>query len=315
MATSTQIPTGNPTRDLTRRRCGSDRPVWMERPSRFTQALKIITIVLITIVMIYPFIYVISLSLSSSDAVRQGDLILFPQDPNLDAYRTVLSGDVIPRSLLVSIGITVVGTLFSMVMTVTMAYGLTRTRDVPGSRFVLIIALFTLLFGAGIIPNFLLIRALGMLDTYAALVIPSAISAFNLVVIRNFFMGLPRELFDAARIDGASDFRILWSIVLPLSKAVLAVIALFYGVGYWNNFFNAMIYLNDTTKWPIQLVLNQYVIRDTPLAQMDSPDFIQPEPIVIQMAILVCATLPILIIYPFMQRYFTKGVLTGAVKQ
>jgi ABC-type glycerol-3-phosphate transport system permease component len=172
-----------------------------------------------------------------------------------------------------------------------------------------------MLFGAGIIPNYLLIKALGMLDTYASLIIPGAISAFNLVVIRNFFMNLPRELLDSARVDGASEWRVLGSIVIPLSKAVIAVIALFYGVGYWNSFFNALLYINDPGKWPVQLVLNQYVVQGTPLAQVTNPNAVQLAPEVIKMAVLVVATVPILAVYPFLQKYFTKGVLTGAIKQ
>lgn len=294
---------------------GSRRPVWMEKPSAGMQAFKVLVITGITVVMLYPFVYVISVSLSKSSIVRRGDVVLWPREPTLQAYRDIFSTGVVTRSLLVSIGITVVGTALSVFMTVTLAYGLTRTREVPGTRFVLYVALFTMLFGAGIIPNYLLIKALGMLDTYASLVIPPVISAFNLVVIRNFFMNLPRELLDSARVDGASEFRVLWSIVMPLSKAVTAVIALFYGVGYWNNFFNAMLYLKDAQKWPVQLVLNQYVVQGTPLAQVANPNAIPLAPEVIKMAVLVVATVPVLLIYPFLQKYFTKGVLTGAVKQ
>lgn len=168
---------------------------------------------------------------------------------------------VVGRSLLVSLGVTFVGTTLSMAMTVLMAYGLSRTRDVPGSRFVLIMVLGTLLFGAGIIPNFLLVKQLGLLDTYASLILPGVINAFNLVVIRNFFMEIPTELYDSARMDGANELQILLRIVLPLSKAVMAVIALFYAVAYWNEFFNALLYLNDTAKWPVQLVLRQFVLE------------------------------------------------------
>lgn len=293
----------------------SNAPVWMEKPSLGMQALKVAVLAGITVVMLYPFVYVISVSLSNSTIVRRGGLILWPRGITLDAYRTIFSTDVVPRSLLVSIGITLAGTAVSVVMTVTLAYGLTRTREVPGSRFVLYVALFTMLFGAGIIPNYLLIKSLGMLDTYASLIIPGAISAFNLVVIRNFFMNLPRELLDSARVDGASEWRVLWSIVIPLSKAVIAVIALFYGVGYWNSFFNALLYISDPQKWPVQLVLNQYVVQGTPLAQVTNPNAVQLAPEVIKMAVLVVATVPILAVYPFLQKYFTKGVLTGAIKQ
>jgi putative aldouronate transport system permease protein len=291
------------------------RPMWMEKPKKTTTGLKALVLVVITVLVVYPLLYVVVLSVSSPDSMAGDGLLLWPDKFSWDAYKVVLEGGVVGRSLLISIGVTVVGTLFAMVLTVAMAYGLSRTKDVPGSKVILILVLLTMLFGAGVIPNFLLVKELGMLDTYWSLIVPGAISAFNLVVIRNFFMEIPRELYDAARIDGASEFQILWRIVLPLSKAVLAVIALFYGVALWSDFFNAMLYLNDTSKWPIQLVMRQYVLQGTGLANLaQNPNAPQPPAQSVQMAVTVLATLPILIVYPFLQRFFTRGVLVGAVK-
>jgi len=291
------------------------RPAWMEKPSTLTSATKAIILALIIVVMLLPFVAVFSVSISDPTQIMRYGLSLIPRGFSLDAYADIFATATVPRALLVSGGVTLVGTLLSLTLTICMAYGLSRTKEVAGTRFALYLALGTLLFGAGIIPNFLLVKQLGLLDTYAALVLPTAMNAFNLIVLRNFFMSLPRELIDAAKIDGASDFRILWSIVLPLSKAVIAVIGLFYAVGFWNNFFNGMIYINDPQKWPIQLVLNQYVIQGTAMAQVQDPSASsQSTPEVMRMAILVVATLPILVIYPFLQRFFTKGVLTGAVK-
>jgi putative aldouronate transport system permease protein len=306
-----------PTAGPARRRKPSGRPAWQEKPSRFVQVLKIVVIVLIGIVMLYPFLYVIMASLSTAQALRENTgFLIWPREFTLAAYQTVLSGNVVLRSLLVSVGVTAVGTALSVAVTVLLAYGLMRTKEVPGSKFVLMLVLFTLLFSAGIIPNYLIVKQLGLLDNLASLILPGVVSAFNLVVIRNFFMELPQELLDSARIDGASEWRVLWSVVLPLSKAVIAVIALFYGVSYWNEFFNAMIYLNDPTKWPVQLVLNQYVIQGSPLDQLalSNRQDTETAPRTIQMAIVVLATLPILVVYPFIQKYFTKGVLTGAIK-
>jgi ABC-type glycerol-3-phosphate transport system permease component len=195
-----------------------------------------------------------------------------------------------------------------------LSYGLMRTREVPGARIVLILVLLTMLFGAGIIPMYILMKTLGLLDSHWSIILPGLIGAFNLIVMRNFFMNLPGELFEAARIDGAGHFRIFFQIVIPLSKAVIAVIALFYAVGYWNVFFNAMIYLNDTSKWPIQVVLNQFVVQNSDINALQNPDRPPPPAQAVQMAVIVLATLPILIVYPFLQRYFTKGVLTGAIK-
>jgi putative aldouronate transport system permease protein len=293
----------------------SSRPMWMERPKRITQVLKIVVLTFTSVVMLYPFIHVISVSFSDPDSYTPGDLLLWPKHFTTAAYQLILTGDIVPRALLVSIGVTLVGTLASMVFTTTLAYGLSRTSRVPGSRAILLLVLFTMLFSAGIIPNYLLVRGLGLLDNYLALIVPGLISAFNLVVVRNFFMNIPEELYDAARIDGAGELQILCRLVLPLSKAVLAVVALFYGVGYWNAFFGAMLYLDNPRMWPIQLVLRQYVLQAEPLpgATVEQAQLhLTPE--TIQMTVLVLATVPILLVYPFLQRFFTKGVLTGAIK-
>jgi len=291
------------------------RPLWMERPKLGTKVAKVVTLLVVAAVMLFPFFYVLAVSLSSQGDLNGSTVSLIPKHPTIEAYRQILAGGVVLRSLEVSIGITVIGTIVCMVMTTTLAYGLTRTRNVPGSKFVLFLVLGTLLFSAGIIPNYLLVRYLGLLNTYASLILPGMISAFNLVVVRQFFMNIPEEVMDSARIDGAGTVRIFWYIVLPLSKAVLAVIALFYGVALWSDFFNALLYLNDTSKWPVQLVLRLFVLQGQNLAtgtqQTGQP---APPAETVQMAVVIIATLPIIIVYPFLQKYFTQGVLSGAVK-
>ncbi|MGW2476482.1 carbohydrate ABC transporter permease [Streptomyces sp. NPDC001665] len=285
----------------------------MERPTRIGQTAKAVAVVVVVLAVAYPLVGVIGTSFASqTDIIKSSGLVLWPDHPTLDAYRTIFTGGVVTRALIVSVGITVFGTLASLLVTVGMAYGLSR-REVTGSRFILMTALFTMLFNAGIIPNFLLVKNLGLYDTYAALVMPSLVSAFNLVVLRSFFMNLPEELYDAAKVDGAGDFRVLVRIVLPLSKAVLAVIALFYAVTYWNAFFNSLLYLNDSEKWPLPMVLRTYVLQGQSLDSAASGEALAPQQAV-QMAVLVIAVVPILCVYPFLQRYFTKGVLTGAVK-
>lgn len=289
------------------------RPPWMERPTRMGQTAKAVAVVVVVLAVAYPLVGVIGTSFASqTDIIKSSGLVLWPDHPTLDAYRTIFTGGVVTRALLVSVGITVFGTLASLLVTVGMAYGLSR-RDVTGSRLILMTALFTMLFNAGIIPNFLLVKGLGLYDTYAALVMPTLVSAFNLVVLRSFFMNLPEELYDAAKVDGAGDFRILVRIVLPLSKAVLAVISLFYAVTYWNAFFNSLLYLNDSAKWPLPMVLRTYVLQGQSLNAASAGEVLAPQQAV-QMAVLVIAVVPILCVYPFLQRYFTKGVLTGAVK-
>ncbi|MFD5062529.1 carbohydrate ABC transporter permease [Streptomyces sp. NPDC058394] len=285
----------------------------MERPTRIGQAAKALAVVVVVAAVAYPLLGVIGTSFASqTDIIRSPGLVLWPDHPTIDAYRTIFTGGVVTRALVVSLGITVFGTLASLLVTVGMAYGLSR-REVTGSRLILMTALFTMLFHAGIIPNFLLVKGLGLYDTYAALVLPSLVSAFNLVVLRSFFMNLPEELYDAAKVDGAGDFRILVRIVLPLSKAVLAVISLFYAVTYWNAFFNSLLYLSDSDKWPLPMVLRTYVLQGQSLNAASAGEALAPQQAV-QMAVLVIAVVPILCVYPFLQRYFTKGVLTGAIK-
>ncbi|MFE3899729.1 carbohydrate ABC transporter permease [Streptomyces sp. NPDC059153] len=285
----------------------------MERPTRIGQIAKAVAVVVVVLAVAYPLVGVIGTSFASqTDIIKSSGLVLWPDHPTLDAYRTIFTGGVVTRALIVSVGITVLGTLASLLVTVGMAYGLSR-RDVTGSRLILMTALFTMLFNAGIIPNFLLVKGLGLYDTYAALVMPTLVSAFNLVVLRSFFMNLPEELYDAAKVDGAGDFRILVRIVLPLSKAVLAVISLFYAVTYWNAFFNSLLYLNDSDKWPLPMVLRTYVLQGQSLNAASAGEVLAPQQAV-QMAVLVIAVVPILCVYPFLQRYFTKGVLTGAIK-
>jgi putative aldouronate transport system permease protein len=230
--------------------------------------------------------------------------------------RAIFNGGVVQRALLVSIVITLGGTLISLAGSTMLAYALSRSGSF-GQRPMLLIVLFSILFSPGLIPNYLVVKEFGLLDSLLALMLPTAINGFNVIVLRSFFMGIPDSVLDSARIDGAGDFRIFWSIVLPLSRAVLAVIGLFYAVGYWNAFFNAMLYINDTAKWPLQLVLRTYVINNTELSGGDlggaSADQLPPQES-IQMAILVVSLVPILIVYPFLQRHFAKGMLTGAVK-
>lgn len=311
---ATSVPTTAPAKKTPRSKKQSDgRPPWMEKPTRVGQAAKGLAVVVVIAAVAYPLLGVIGTSFASqTDIIRSSGLVLWPDHPTLDAYRTIFTGGVVTRALMVSFGITVFGTLASLLVTVGMAYGLSR-RDVTGSRFILMTALFTMLFNAGIIPNFLLIKGLGLYNTYAALVMPTLVSAFNLVVLRSFFMNLPEELYDAAKVDGAGDFRVLVRIVLPLSKAVLAVISLFYAVTYWNAFFNSLLYLGDSDKWPLPMVLRTYVLQGQSLNAASAGEVLAPQQAV-QMAVLVIAVVPILCVYPFLQRYFTKGVLTGAVK-
>ncbi len=285
---------------------------WQERPSLAQAVLKGTALVLVVTLALYPFLAVIGTSLATDAEISaRGGLLVIPERPTLDAYRSMFEGGVVTRAMLVSIAITVIGTLLSVAATVGLAYA--TSRPIVGGRFILYMALFTLLFVPGVIPSFLVVKGLGLLNSYSSLVLPVMVNAFNLVVLRQFFKGIPDEILDAARMDGAGDFRILVQIVLPLSKAAIAIIALFYAVAYWNAFFSAMLYLNDADKWPLQLIVRQFVIQGAPLASAGAGDVLPPARAV-QMAVVVTAMIPILLAYPFLQRYFTRGVLSGAIK-
>jgi putative aldouronate transport system permease protein len=221
---------------------------------------------------------------------------------------------VVTRALLISIGITVVGTLLSLAATVLLAYGLSRPGSLA-SKPMLLLVLFSLLFSPGIIPNYLIVKQLGLLDSYWSLILPALINGFNVIVMRSFFLDLPQDLLDSARIDGAGEVRTLTAVVLPLSKAVLAVVGLFYAVAYWNAFFSALLYISDSSKWPLQLVLRTFVLDNTVIGTegVDMSGQVPPQQSM-QMAILVVSLVPILLIYPFLQRHFAKGILIGAIK-
>jgi putative aldouronate transport system permease protein len=311
-------------RQLARRRARTDagRPVWEEEPTLVGRLGKPVVLGLVVLLVAFPLYVVVVTSLSSTEAVtRAGGLVIVPRELTVAAYVQLLSGGVVTRALLISVGITVVGTLFSLGITVMAAYGLSR----PGSllhRPLLFVVLLTFLFGPGIIPSYLLVNSLGLIDSYGSLILPTAVSAFNLIVMRAFFMGIPGELIDSARIDGAGEVAVLTRIVMPLSKAVVAVVGLFYAVGYWNAFFNAMLYLNDNNKWPLQMVLRTYIVQAQALPSgaggvTGSAGIagMAPAPsLAIKMAIVVIAIVPVLLAYPFIQKHFTKGVIIGAVK-
>ncbi|NJC23802.1 putative aldouronate transport system permease protein [Arthrobacter pigmenti] len=288
------------------------RPPWQERPSLLQQAIKSLVLILFSLSILLPILLVVSTSLADNEQiVEAGGFVLWPERPNLDAYITIFKGPLVLQSLGVSLFITSVGTVLALFVTITMAYA--TSRPVLFGRPIVIAVLFTLLFTPGLIPSFLMIRQLGLLDSLWSLILPGVFAAFNFVVMRAFFMNIPGELIESARIDGATDWQILWRIVVPLSKAVIAVVGLFYAVSFWNSFFNALLYINDQSKWPIQLLLRNFVVQSSGAAEQLGISTTAP-PQSIQMAVVVVALVPILMVYPFLQRHFTKGVITGAVK-
>ncbi|MEV4395870.1 carbohydrate ABC transporter permease [Nonomuraea sp. NPDC049607] len=288
----------------------------LEPAGRPIRALKGVVLLAACLVVILPFVAVIATSLADQVQINlAGGYVLWPEHPTLDAYRAIFAGGVVSRALFVSLGVTVVGTLLSLTCTTLLAYSLSR----PGSfasRPLLLLVLFTLLFSPGMIPSYLIVKQLGLLESYWSLILPVLVNGFNVIVVRSFFLDLPRDLLDSARIDGAGEFQVLRRVVLPLSKAVLAVVGLFYAVSYWNSFFSAMLYLNDSARWPLQLVLRTYVVDNATMG-VDNTALtgeLPPPQQALQMAVLVISLVPILIVYPFLQRHFAKGILIGAVK-
>lgn len=292
-----------------RRYCASDRIFYL---------ISYVIASLVFLMVLYPFIYVVSASFSSGAAISSGKIVLLPVDISLDGYKIVFRNSDIFRGFLNSMIYTVLGTAINLAMTMTAAYCLSR-EDVPGGRVFLFLFTFTMFFSGNIITNYMLMRSLHFLNTIWSIIIPGAISAYNLIIARTFIKSsIPRELFEAAVADGCSDIRYYASIVLPLSKPVMAVLVLFYAVGHWNAYFNPMIYLSDRRKFPLSLFLKEILIS----TQIDPSTIADPELAMkvatvaqsIQYALIVVTIIPIILIYPFIQKYFAKGIMLGSVK-
>ncbi|MFF4755740.1 carbohydrate ABC transporter permease [Streptomyces sp. NPDC002514] len=278
---------------------------------------KSLILLICVVLVLLPFLAIISTSLADPIQVtKAGGYVLWPDHVTFDSYSALLSGGLVSKAMLVSVGVTVVGTALSLVCSITLAYGLSRPGSF-GHKPVLMLLLMSMLFAPGVIPSYLMVKQLHLINSYWSLILPTAINAFNVIVLRSFFMNLPQELIDAARMDGASELKILTRIILPLSKASVAVIGLFYAVTYWNAFFNALLYINDASKWPMQMVLRTYVVNNSQLSggQLNVAAGAVPPPTQsLQAAILVLSIVPIVIVYPFLQRHMNKGVMVGAVK-
>jgi putative aldouronate transport system permease protein len=292
---------------------------WDERPSAVERLGKATVLIGVVLAVLFPMWSVVVTSLASRETINAaGGMVVIPRELDLSAYITIFSGGQVARAVWVSVLVTVAGTSLSLVLTVLAAYGLSR----PGSlahRPVLFYFLLTFLIYPGLVPSYLVVTGLGLKDSLWALVVPTAMSVFNLVVVRAFFMSIPADLIDSAHIDGASEWSILTRIVLPLSKAVVAVVGLFYAVGYWNAYFNAVLYIDDNDKWPIQRVLQSYILAGQSPHVTGAPVSIPgitayPPTLAIKMAVVVITVIPAVVVYPFVQRNFMKGILVGAVK-
>lgn len=282
--------------------------------SRIFSAINFSLLAIIALVFALPLVHVVAGSFTTSAELASSKFVLIPKVWSLEAYKFIFSTNTIFKAMGVSIGVTAIGTALSLFVTSLMAYALTR-RDLDGRKVINFMVVFTMLFHGGMIPTFLVVKELGLIDSYASLILPSAINAFNMIILRSFFYNIPEGLEESAKIDGCNDFGILFRIVLPLSLPALATIGLYYAVTYWNTYMSAILYLDDSAKWPIQVLLRQIVVLASGMDHSATLDAAAPPPDqTIKMAVIVVATLPILCVYPFVQKHFAKGAMLGSMK-
>jgi putative aldouronate transport system permease protein len=269
----------------------------------------------ISLMCILPFLYVISVSLTAPEVYKPFTFYLIPEKFSLAGYAYIVSSVNFKNALYSTVYITVIGTALNLIFTFTMAYGLTK-KDLPHRNLIMGVVILTLVFHAGLVPNFLLIKGLGLLNSYWALIWSALISSFNLIVVRSFLESLPAELEDSAKIDGCNDLGVFIRIILPLSLPAIAAFTLFFAVAHWNTYFNALVYLSDAKKWTLQVLVKTLIVdasaNSIEGSRMET-DIILPQE-TIRLSAVVLAILPILVVYPFLQKYFAKGVLLGSVK-
>lgn len=283
---------------------------------RIVDVIIYIVLGLIALSTVLPFLYVVAGSFATDKELTEKAFFIIPEVWSLNAYKYAINTANILRGLRNSIILTIAGTVMCMLFSLSFAYPLSKVHF-KGRNWIMNMVIVTMLFSGGMIPNYLVFTAYGLYDSYWALILPGLISPFNMIIIKKFFADLPQELEDAAYVDGAGDLKIFARIALPLSKPVIASISLFYGVGFWNDYFNSMIYLRTPEKYPIQIQLRSIILLTSQITDiaMDYYDMNgAPPDKAVKMACTVIATVPILLVYPFVQKYFTKGVMVGAVK-
>ncbi|BFT70288.1 MULTISPECIES: carbohydrate ABC transporter permease [Paenibacillus] len=285
---------------------------------RLFTILNYIILFIFTITILYPLVYIVSASFSSSTAVISGRVWLYPVEPTLAGYEAVFKHRLIMSSFLNSVFYTVVGTTINVLFTLIAAYPLSRKDFMPRNA-IMALFVFTMMFSGGLIPSYLVVKELGMIDTRWSLLIPGALAVMNMIIARTYFQTtIPEELLEAAQMDGCSDFTFVRKIVIPLSGPIIAVISLFYAVGHWNQYFNALLYLKHQELYPIQLVLRDILVQNevdasmiTDVADQAARDGLRE---LLKFSLIVVSTLPVLIIYPFIQKHFVKGMMIGSLK-
>ncbi|MGO4273251.1 carbohydrate ABC transporter permease [Paenibacillus sp. TAF58] len=271
---------------------------------------------LLLVVVLYPLIYIFSSSFSSPSAVTSGRVWLWPVEFSLKGYATLIENPKIVTGYGNSLFYTAAGTIISVALTIMIAYPLSR-KTLFGRNMLMMLITFTLLFSGGLIPTYLVVKQMGLIDTRWALLIPNAIWVWQVIIARTFFQSsIPDELIDSSEIDGCSDLRFMWSVVVPLSKPIIAVLFLMYAVGQWNSYFDALIYLKTANLFPLQLILRSIIILNNSSNATDALKLVERQQLaeLLKYSLIVVATLPVLIIYPFVQRYFVQGMLVGSVK-
>lgn len=284
----------------------------MNKKISIFDVINTIILIFIAFITFYPVLYIVSVSFSDTTSIVQNKVRFFPKGFNLEAYKFILQDVRIPKAYLNTIIYTAAGTLVNVLMTAFGAYPLSK-KGFLGKKFFTAAIVFTMFFNGGMIPNYIIVQKLGLIDTIWALIIPNAIWTMELLILKGFYESIPPALYESAIVDGASEYKILFKIMLPLSKAALASIALFYFMGHWNSFFIPLIYLNDAKKFPLQLVLREMLIFDT-AKESNLIDQSTMTPEAMKNATIFVSMIPVLIIYPFAQKYFVKGVMVGSVK-
>jgi putative aldouronate transport system permease protein len=288
--------------------------MFLSRGEKIMNIVNWIVLALIGLACVFPVYYILAVSLTSNTAYNQYGFQVIPSGLSLDSYWQILRHSIIPRAYMNSVLITVAGTVLNMALTVLMAYPLANKR-LPGRNFLLNAVLVTLIFSGGLIPTFILVRSLGLMNTYWAVILPGAIWSWNVLILKNFFESVPEELMEAARIDGANELVILMNVVLPISTPALATIALYYAVGHWNDFFTPFMFLTDPKMQPLAVVIRAILRELMGAAGTANVDVQRLAPNDgVRMAAVFISMIPILIIYPWLQKYFTKGVLLGSIK-
>ncbi|CAM4163563.1 carbohydrate ABC transporter permease [Paenibacillus alkaliterrae] len=273
-----------------------------------------LVLLLITLSCILPFLNIVALSLSDAKAVMSGQVSLLPVGFTFFSYKSLFEGTPIVNAFWNNIEITLIGTFLSLAVTIMAAYPLSR-KQFYARRFFTMAMVFTMIFSGGLIPTYLIVQKLGLVNSYYSLWLPGLVSTYNMLIMRSYFSNIPSEIDEAARIDGCGELRLLFRIMLPLSKPVLATIALFYGVGYWNAFMSVLIYINDTSLYNMTVLVQSMIMSTTAVQDFSDPAMIANlTPEGIRSAAVIVMVLPILLVYPFLQKYFVKGVMLGSIK-